>query len=118
VQARTAATRDPTQALAWLKSLSPGGEMLASGGRDHTLQLWGLTSPGRRQIETNDYGANQIAFTPNGRSIIMLSRQWNSGVRLWNVATGESLGFLVGHGDTVNRFALSLDGSRLATGDH
>jgi eukaryotic-like serine/threonine-protein kinase len=97
-------------------AFSPGGELLASGEGDHTLRLWDPTRPGGRRIETNDYGASQIAFTPDGKSIITLSRQWNSGTRLWDVATGESLGDLAGHGDTVNRFALSPDGSRIATG--
>ena len=56
-----------------------------------------------------------VAFSPDGA--ILASSSVDTTVRLWNVATGESLATLHGHPDQVNTVAFSPDGAFLASGN-
>lgn len=103
--------RGVAQAVAF----SPHGDSLASGGTDHMIRFWDRERGELRQIEAGGYGISQLAFTPDGEMLLSLGSTWSNGVRLWDAATGAARSTLVSHGESLNRFTLSPDGSRLAT---
>ncbi|KIJ43766.1 hypothetical protein M422DRAFT_110748, partial [Sphaerobolus stellatus SS14] len=57
-----------------------------------------------------------IAFSPDGSFIA--SGSHDGTVRIWNVATGETLKELKGHERWVRSVAFTPDGSFIASGSH
>ncbi len=103
---------------------SPDGKYLLAGDKDGLLHLWEIaTSREIRSIQGYKScllreGANSIAFSPDGRSVLTSSR-CDDVVRVWDTASGKALtqfaGFEVMEGQRrgwsgVNGIALSPDG--------
>jgi WD40 repeat protein len=58
-------------------------------------------------------GVNTVAFSPNGK--LLATGGQDSGVRIWNVATGQRTYFLFGHTNPVSALAWSPDGRVVAS---
>jgi len=109
VEARGAALRDPMEAIAWLKTLSPS----FSGHRRMRLVAADAVSRGiPRLFRGHTAGINHADFSPDGRFVATASDDRT--IRLWDVRTGNSRVFS-GHADEVWEVAFSLDGARLAS---
>jgi WD40 repeat protein len=97
-------------------ALSPGGDMLASGGGGVNRYLF-LTrvSDGfeRHSIYTGSYILD-VAYSPDGRFVATCGS--DNDVKLWDPATGSLVRTLTGHTDDVSALAFSPDGSLLASG--
>ncbi|MDC0711507.1 protein kinase [Stigmatella sp. ncwal1] len=109
LHARAAVEKDPNEAIAWLRSLSPhftkwpAVRILASDARSR-----GLATVLRGHTQTLD----DMAFTRDGRRLVSSSDDHTA--RVWELETGESR-VLSGHTDEVWRLVLSPDQRFVAT---
>jgi WD40 repeat protein len=95
---------------------SPTRPILASGGEDRTIGLWGYPSGRLLHELTGDSDAvNSLAFTPNGK--LLASGSDDDTVRLWNVDTGAERGqALIGSHGYVRSVAFNPKGTILVSG--
>lgn len=84
---------------------------LASGGSDHRLYIWDLTTGNGQAIDASGLGILQIVATRDGKTLYSLGSE--SAIRRWNAETGAALPVLRGHRTMVVRIELSPEGSRL-----
>ena len=92
-------------------TISPNGQILASGSWDQTVRLWDVATGRQLQQLTGHTGiVNGVSISPNGQ--ILASGSWDKTVRLWDVATGRQLKQLRGYGYSV---AISPNGQILAS---
>src|SRR5260370_20765563 len=96
--------------VAW----SPDGTMVASGGRDSSVQVWN-TQNGKRLLVYLGHSNEVlgIAWSPDGRRIASASR--DSTVQVWDARTGIRLFTYRDHPKAVFCVAWSPDGSRIAS---
>ena len=97
---------------------SPDGKHLATYGRDGTAIVWdasngkqllrlpGSTEPG------NTYGAQYLAFSPDGQRLAVADR---SQVKIVEAGSGNLIMTLSGHTQAVWSVVFSPDGKRIAT---
>jgi WD40 repeat protein len=103
---------------------SRDGKLLASGSRDGKAILWSTVTwqPVQTLInpDKNSSGGQglieDVAFSPDGKTLAMASREQGGKVLLWNVADGDLVATLKGHSNAVNAVAFSPDGHTLASG--
>jgi WD40 repeat protein len=95
-------------------TFSPDGTYLATTGKTGT-NLWNATT-GRwvRFVRDAKGGANVLAFSPDGR--LLATGSDDSGIRIFDVATGVRTYFLFGHTNPVRVLAWSPDGRVVASG--
>jgi WD40 repeat protein len=100
----------PVNAIAF----SPDGKLLASGGQDHTIELWDVADRREwRLLGGHSGGVNSLAFSPNGK--ILASGSDDKTVKLWDVTSGRELRTLNEHSSGVVSIAFSPDGKVLAS---
>ena len=112
----------------WIRalSLSPDGDVLASGDESKTIHLWDVKSGTRlATFKVPTGGIYALAFSPNGN--LLASGHSDGTIRLWDAtqteerwwdAIGQYLPSLIlnGHKAKVTRLAFSPDGKTLISG--
>jgi WD40 repeat protein len=95
---------------------SPTRPILASGGEDRTIGLWGYPSgPLLHELTGDSDAVNSLAFAPNGK--LLASGSDDDTVRLWNVDTGAERGqALIGSHGYVRSVAFNPKGTILVSG--
>ena len=106
-----------TPERAWSVAFSTDDTMLALGHKN-SITLWNVTPTGiqeRSVIPDNRRGFSDIlTFSPDGKTLLGSKRL--SGIQLWDVNTGRTLGILAGHTEPIETLVFSHDGKTLASG--
>lgn len=104
--------RGPVRAVAY----SPDGALLASGGKDHHIQLWSLTESRKRKRQLAGHGdwVRGLAFDPEGKSLA--SAGWDDQVSLWNLERRTAMLHHTDHLGGAWAVAFSPSGDVMATG--
>jgi WD40 repeat protein len=93
-------------------AFSPDGLTLVSGGRDG-VRRWD-TQTGRELPPVAQDTPRVIALTFDGNGLLAVA-QMGGFISLWDLASGQSRGVLVGHSAVAWSLAFSPDGKRLAS---
>jgi WD40 repeat protein len=97
--------------VAW----SPNGRLLASGGRDQTVQVWDVETGDLVMLyEGHKDAVYAVAWSPDSTTIASGGRDQT--VQVWDVETGEPFLTYYGHAHSVYALAWSSDGTRIASG--
>ena len=103
---------------------SPNGAQIASGSDDNTVKLWnvalGTVTRTFATFEGNGGPINSVAFSPSGAVLLSGSGSMgrDSGMKLWDAATGVLVRTAEQHQEAVRSVAFSPDGERiLSTSD-
>jgi len=103
-------------------TFSPKGAMLASSnhtsisGQDR-VQLWDMNGNKIREMNTDDAILGfKLAFSPDGTIIASAAGNYNAGVQLWEVATGQSLGKIASSWAPKDSITFSPDGRLFVIG--
>jgi WD40 repeat protein len=100
---------------------SPDGSRLASASLDDgTVRVWNLNSPNDVQVFTprrqdgKDYLAASVAFSPDGKTLLVGGCGWDQGeVKLYDLPSGSERKSLAVGDDVVYRLAYCREGRRL-----
>lgn len=96
-------------------AFEPGGEMLVSGGQDHTIRVWDVrTGQTLRTLAGHADEVNALAFSADGK--LLASGSYDGTVIIWEVATWAVKARLVGHVGHVYAVAFASDGRTLVSG--
>ncbi len=104
-------------ALDW----SPDGKLIASGGKDETVQVWDAAN-GRRSLtyfgHSHWFGnglVQAVMWSPDGSHIA--SGSWDKTVRVWHASTGNTVSTYRSYYELVEAVAWSPDGKYIASGN-
>lgn len=123
-------TRQQTAALSGAGNpavASPGGDLIATGGRRGTVLLWDARTHQKvaaLQVADSDDTAvpSRLAFSPDGSTLAVTlsnfvsSDREKAAVQLWDVRKKRRTAAMPGHAGQVTSLAFSPDGAMLATG--
>ena len=110
---------------------SPDGKLVATGGYDKMVMVWNPADvhpvdiagrldgkpdakPNYVRLAGHNGPVRSVAFSPKGK--LILSGSEDNSIRIWDLATGESVKSLRGHGSSVRSCTFSPDGEMVLSG--
>lgn len=121
----------PTASLVRAAAISPDGRFVLAANNDSKLRLSDLaTGKELRVFEGHKGSVSAVAFSPDGqlaasaggyRDTIfkgVASMQYDGTVRVWRVASGETVRVLTGHTASADSVAFSPDGRQVLSAAH
>ena len=96
-------------------AFSSDGRIALSGGLDHTLKLWDI-STGKciRTFEGHSGEVLSVAFSPD--RTLALSGSNDKTLKLWEISTGKCIRTFKGHSESVQSVVFSPDGTLALSG--
>ena len=104
-------------------TISPSGQVLASGGADRRIILWNMQSgtrlhtiEGRSLLNNSGHGdrVNALCFTPDGSALV--SGSDDGTIKLWDLSERTLISTLSSSEWRISAIAISPDGSLLVSG--
>jgi len=105
----------PSGVLEGVVDFSPDGKALVIGDYTHRLRVVDLAN-GNTDVsipEAHPEGMTAVAWSPNGSIIASGSGSRGGPIRLWDAASGKSLGELEGHTSAIYELIFSADSAWL-----
>ena len=98
-------------------TLSPRGDLVASGGRDSTVRFWDAKTGAALLVGVGHANVvSAVVFHPSGRQIF--SASWDASIVAWDTTTGVALRMIGSEGAPLCSIACSGDGVMLAAGTY
>ncbi|QOC94252.1 WD40 repeat domain-containing protein [Micromonospora craniellae] len=111
---RTATLAGPTKEIGQVAA-SPNGRLVAAGSADTNAYLWASTGPPAATVLAGvSSWINSVAFSPDNASLAVASSDAESGVRVFDVATGTVTATLP-HPVPVTAVKFAPDGKTIVT---
>ena len=104
---------DELEGMPAIGAVAAGAGLVATGGEDGTLALWGEAGEPHGHRHAHHGSVNALAASPGGE--LLASAGDDGAVRLWSMPDCEPRGELLGHEGPVLALAFSADGSLLAS---
>jgi WD40 repeat protein/tRNA A-37 threonylcarbamoyl transferase component Bud32 len=95
-------------------AFSPKGSLLAAGGDSNSVLVQELVGGGTQEFTTHN-AVNEVAFSPDGKTLAAVTDGPDAAVRLWNLETKQET-TLLGHTGAIHGLAFSPTACVLATG--
>jgi RNA polymerase sigma factor (sigma-70 family) len=102
-------------------AFSPDGKLLASSGwqgENAVFQLWNVREQGKLELAQRIDGINCFAFNPDGKVMVLGTRNDNEPLRIWDIDTKKQIGEVKGGIKSFNCIIFSPDGKLLAFADY
>ena len=94
---------------------SPNSALLASGARDHAIQVWSVeTAQALHRLATHEGPVTSLVFSSDSQRLFSGSE--DSLVIIWDMSMGKVIRGMMGHRKAVNCITASEDGQLLASG--
>ena len=94
---------------------SKNSTLLASGSRDHAIQVWSMEG-GQALYRLASHKGPVTSLQFSNDSLWLVSGSEDNLIIIWEMSTGKLVRRLMGHHERVNCVAVSKDGSTLASG--
>ena len=102
----------------WKAVFSPSGNQIASTGGDRTIGLWNAQTGALDRRFTAREVTTSIAYSADGKYLLVGNYGVGPTVGLWNVETGKEIQSFSGHTLGVQSVAISRDGRWAVSGSH
>jgi WD40 repeat protein len=110
-----------TDAVRFTRALSfspvDNGQLLATGGMDHTVRLWDTLT--KECVMTGNRHTDQVrcvAFSPDGQTLA--SGSYDANIRIWDVIRGTHIRAIGDHQNTIHECKFSSDGKILVSSSY
>jgi WD40 repeat protein len=96
-------------------AISSDGKTLISGSKDHTVEVWDLSTGTRiHHLQGHEGSIRRVAISSDGKTLASGSQDHT--VKVWDLSTGTRIHNLQGHKGSVECVAISSDGKTLISG--